>query len=135
MGSRASTLLRDEEIEEIKKETGCEYGGVRRGEAGREVPRRLGARSRAAPRPSSWGGASAGRAAGCPLAAARGAVPGEGRRSLCSRLGSAWPQLAPGRDPAIPSDRGRTCLVGPRKSGKDLLVPLPLLPDAAQERP
>lgn len=25
MGSRASTLLRDEEIEEIKKETGCEY--------------------------------------------------------------------------------------------------------------
>lgn len=28
MGSRASTLLRDEEIEEIKKETGCEYGAV-----------------------------------------------------------------------------------------------------------
>lgn len=26
MGSRASTLLRDEELEEIKKETGCEFG-------------------------------------------------------------------------------------------------------------
>lgn len=26
MGSRASTLLRDEELEEIKKETGCESG-------------------------------------------------------------------------------------------------------------
>lgn len=26
MGSRASTLLRDEELEEIKKETGCELG-------------------------------------------------------------------------------------------------------------
>ncbi|KAH0620613.1 hypothetical protein JD844_021265 [Phrynosoma platyrhinos] len=30
MGSRASTLLRDEEIEEIKKETGCEYRWGRR---------------------------------------------------------------------------------------------------------
>lgn len=25
MGSRASSLLREEDIEEIKKETGCEY--------------------------------------------------------------------------------------------------------------
>lgn len=25
MGSRASTLLREEEIEEIKKETGCKF--------------------------------------------------------------------------------------------------------------
>lgn len=31
MGSRASTLLRDEEIEEIKKETGCECGARRAG--------------------------------------------------------------------------------------------------------
>ncbi|KAB1277028.1 Calcineurin B homologous protein 1 [Camelus dromedarius] len=30
MGSRASTLLRDEELEEIKKETGCEFGQITR---------------------------------------------------------------------------------------------------------
>lgn len=38
MGSRASTLLRDEELEEIKKETGCEFGsgvGPRPGASGR----------------------------------------------------------------------------------------------------
>lgn len=28
MGSRASTLLREEEIEEIKKETGCKLANV-----------------------------------------------------------------------------------------------------------
>lgn len=38
MGSRASTLLRDEEIEEIKKETGCECGwaGGSSGRGGKE---------------------------------------------------------------------------------------------------
>lgn len=42
MGSRASTLLRDEEIEEIKKETGCECGLVGGGcsWAGRRLGRR-----------------------------------------------------------------------------------------------
>lgn len=28
MGSRASTLLREEEIEEIKKETGCKFSAL-----------------------------------------------------------------------------------------------------------
>ncbi|XP_009317538.1 PREDICTED: calcineurin B homologous protein 1 [Pygoscelis adeliae] len=45
----------------------------------------------------------------------------------------AWSQPALGRDPAVPSDRGRTCLVGLRKPGKRLLV-RPSLPVAAQER-
>lgn len=133
MGSRASTLLRDEEIEEIKKETGCECGSVRRGGPGSAGGwgGRLGARSGAAPRPSSrGGGASAGRAAVCLLTAARRAVPGAagpGRwgQATATAVFPAGQCLAPGRDPAVPGEPGRTCLVGLRKPGKGLSVRLP----------
>lgn len=82
MGSRASTLLRDEEIEEIKKETGCECRGLSaagRGGAGSAEGSAAGAGPLAVPRA---GGALPGAAAAfslgqCPVPATRG--PGAGR--------------------------------------------------------
>lgn len=82
MGSRASTLLRDEEIEEIKKETGCECRGL--SAAGRGGKRRgIGGRSGAARSPSGRGGG--------------GPCPARPRRS---HRASAWfqPPAAPGPD-------------------------------------
>lgn len=107
MGSRASTLLRDEEIEEIKKETGCECGGLSAaGRGGQYAGSAAGAGPLAVPGAGqALPGAAAAFASGqCPVPAS--AAPGAGHEwQARGNLGSAsrFPPTAAGSSSEIPA--------------------------------